>query len=384
MKIAFHFDELKLAGGSKAIIATLKAVRAADKFARSKMFVGTLLFSHAASKTTRQGNQATSVVDQDFYKSLIEEWASPQPLRWYSLRPNALQVALEGSVFAVCLETLDLRTGTAVNTALQKMFGDAYLGATEVDESLVSHLGAYQLVPGGRIDCERATVFWDGINEDSKMHFELDWYNDAGFETVAFESLEGRYTIFDRDDGLEQAKRTAESRQWMRQLLDSVFDHVIPQLADGAPDIPDKLWGALKALRSMEINDEASNVALGCRRVFESAADALFPPTDDAPDGRQLGTDKYKNRLLKYLETQRVGETEQKLIVAAMEAAAAELDSLNDLANKGVHADIDRTQARRCLLRTLLFLDDLIAVRKDPLEIQIRFDAELMRKMAES
>lgn len=267
---------------------------------------------------------------------------------------------------------------------LQESFGDVYLGALEVDESLGSHLGAFRLVAIGRIDGESGAVYWDGVDEDSKIDYLIDWFRDAGFDPVVFESLEGRYTIFDRDHGLEQIHRNAQSRIWMRELLDGVIDHVLPQLSDGAPEIPEKLWSALHQFRNMKVEEQASSVALACRRIFESVADSLFPSTDEAQDGRKLGTNMYKNRLLKYLEEQRVGQTEQKLIVATMEAAAVELDNLFSLTNKGLHSNIDRMQARRCVLRTILLLDDLIAVRKQPLATQIRQDDEFLQKLADN
>jgi hypothetical protein len=383
MKIAFHFNEFDLKGGSKAVIKTLAAVRTANKYTCSKVFIGTLLFSQAASEASNKNGQNVLTVNKKLYTALIDEWALSQPLRWHALRSNAKEIAIDDKVFAICLETLDATTAAAVDKQLISTFSEFYLGALEVDESLGSHLGAYQLIVIGRIDGDAGVLYWDGLDEGSKMYFQQEWLKDAGFDSITFESLEGRFTIFDRDHGFEQIQRNGQSRLWLRELFDSVTDHVMPHLADGAPAIPEKLWNALHQFREMKMDEEASNVAIACRRIFESVADALFPPIETTSDSRKLGTKQYKNRLLKYLEEQQVGHTEQDLLVATMGVAAVELDNLNQLTNKGVHSDFVRMQARRCLLRTLILLDDLIAVRKKPLATQIRPDIEFFRKIAE-
>ncbi|MCC6425602.1 MAG: hypothetical protein IT435_02155, partial [Phycisphaerales bacterium] len=92
---------------------------------------------------------------------------------------------------------------------------------------------------------------------------------------------------------------------------------------------------------------------------------------------------KYKNRLIEYLKQHRVADTERELIVATMDATWLELDNLDKLAHKGVHAHVGNAQARRCLLRTILLLDDLVAVRRSPLPMKVRPDEELIRRMVD-
>ena len=107
-----------------------------------------------------------------------------------------------------------------------------------------SHISCALLV----VSIAKADCFLGRVDADSKMQYHVDWLKDALFEPVTFESLAGRYTIFDQDYGAEQSQRNARSRQCMRELFDGVVDHVMPQLSDGAPDIPEKLGSAIRAL----------------------------------------------------------------------------------------------------------------------------------------
>jgi hypothetical protein len=52
-----------------------------------------------------------------------------------------------------------------------------------------------------------------------------------------------------------------------------------------------------------------------------------------------------------------------------------------DLANKGVHAEVYGAEARRCLLRTILLLDDIVPLKSGPFEIQQGIDVDLIRDM---
>lgn len=381
MKVAFHFDEANLGGGDKAIKAVLTALRAANKHAHTKVFMGTLLFSQAATRHTTEGGTRHGVHDPELYKELVSEWVYPHPLRWHALLGYARTTAMQKPVYSVCFETIDATTAATIDRRLEGEFGAVYLGALEVDESIAAHLAAYVLSPLGRVVGSRATLFWDGYDPESKMPYRMDWFKTAGYEPVEWESLSGRHTIFDLDEGPEQSVRAAFSRQWLRELFDGVVDHAMPRLADGLPDIPERLWSAMKTFREIEVSEQASHVATSCRRILDHVADALFPAAPDAKKEDLLGPTKYKNRLIEYLKQQRVHDTEANLIQATMDAIWLELDNLDKLANKGVHGQVGLAQARRCLLRTILFLDDLIAVRQEPLPITMRPDMELIRRI---
>lgn len=346
MQVAFHFDEDALGGGQNGIIPALMAAGSSRAYVKSKVFIGTVLFDHAAMEFKHEGDSATGTIDRELLKQVINGWFLPHSLRWRMLKREALDVARAGRIFAVCFESIDPSTAETISKKLESRLADQYLGALEVDESLPIHINIYRLVPFCRIRGTAAWAFWDGVEEDSKMHYELDWLKDAGFMSPKFESIGARFTILDANSNAAPMQRVAQSRNWIRELMDSISDSVLCEMSDAAPDIPEKLWHALSSLRNATTGEEASSVALSCRRIFESVADSIFPPVEDPKDDdeKRLGTTKYKNRVLKYLEQNNVEGSERSLITATMDVVAKEVDALNDAANKGLHTISSETK----------------------------------------
>jgi hypothetical protein len=58
-----------------------------------------------------------------------------------------------------------------------------------------------------------------------------------GFDPVTWESLNGRYSIFDRYYNFEQAQRISEWKRDCGQLLAFVADAVVSHLGDAVPDL---------------------------------------------------------------------------------------------------------------------------------------------------
>jgi hypothetical protein len=54
---------------------------------------------------------------------------------------------------------------------------------------------------------------------------------------------------------------------------------------------------------------------------------------------------------------------------------AEQLEKLSKLQNKGVHNEVMREEARRCLIRTIMILDDVLALKKDQFPTKIKFDS---------
>src|SRR4051812_7593495 len=71
MKVAFHFDETRLNGGDEVIKAVLRSLRIANKFAQTKVFIGTLLFDHAASERSQHGTVTVERVNMRLREGLI-------------------------------------------------------------------------------------------------------------------------------------------------------------------------------------------------------------------------------------------------------------------------------------------------------------------------
>ena len=382
MKVAFHFDEDKLGDAEKVLKPLLAAARRMRLPIHSRLFVGSLLVHSGAAKRTRRGSTITEKTDRNTLQSLIEQWLSPQPFNWYALLPRASEVVCSGTVYCVLLETIEPHLALRLHVEAQQMLPDVYLGALQVDESIPSHLAGYQLVAWARLDGDRAFVMWDGVDEDAKMPWVIEMLRDSCFDPVEYEDIGARFTMFDRHASAEATHRAAQSRAALAQLFDGVVDAAVVRVRDAMPDVHERLWAVLRSYYSAEVDEQFSAVALGCRRLIEYAADSMFPPTKAVSGGRKLDQAAFKNRLLKYLEEKHASNNDRDLIVASLAAIAGELDRLVDLTNKGVHSSSNREQCRRCLLRTVMLLDDLCAVTHEGFPVRVSLDRELVDKIA--
>lgn len=111
-----------------------------------------------------------------------------------------------------------------------------------------------------------------------------------------------------------------------------------------------------------------------CRRVFEYVTDCLFPAINVIIDGHSLKKDKYKNRLLEFAKRELKSETNIDLIVTNTTSLFEEWHKLYELSNKGVHTEPHRQECRGCIIRTILLLDYLIAIKRTPFEVNIKTD----------
>ncbi len=94
-----------------------------------------------------------------------------------------------------------------------------------------------------------------------------------------------------------------------------------------------------------------------------------------------MGPKRYKNRLLAYAEKQHASNAELDLVSVSVEVWAAQIDKLYGLANKGVHAEVLRSEARRRLIRTVLLLDDIVFLQPRPFVVKGHVNVEEIREM---
>ncbi len=154
---------------------------------------------------------------------------------------------------------------------------------------------------------------------------------------------------------LDQTASTAFERT--RQQVDSL-------LASLAPDVLTQFRAAYERANRAE-PESLSHALTSCRRIIKAVADTLYPATDEAvvgPDGRirEMTDDKYRNRLWQYASERVSHESARKLLQATIDELGRKLDLLDDLASKGVHADVSSAEADQCVLQTYLLIGDLL------------------------
>jgi len=136
--------------------------------------------------------------------------------------------------------------------------------------------------------------------------------------------------------------------------------------------------GDLKTFNEAETNEEFAQVTASCRRIVEYISDELFPPIEGEVEGRKLGTKQYRNRLLAFADETRKSDTNIDLIWVRTKTHSEQMEKLSDLANKGVHSEVYRMETRRCLLRTIMLLDDIIFLKVGAFEIKTKMNFDDM------
>jgi hypothetical protein len=189
--------------------------------------------------------------------------------------------------------------------------------------------------------------------------------------------------MLDENNNFENARRIAEWKKKTDILFSTVTDEIIAKLIDTAPDLGDKLWAVLNTFNNATTGEEYAQAMLSCRRLFQYVSDCLFPPTDEVVDGHKLDKEKYKNRLFEFAKRELKSETNIGLILTNTEALFQEWNKLYELSNGGLHGDPHRQECRRCILRTILLLDDLVALKGSAFPTNVKSDS-FFQKLAES
>ncbi|MGW9020195.1 hypothetical protein ACWGOE_01785 [Leucobacter chromiiresistens] len=145
-------------------------------------------------------------------------------------------------------------------------------------------------------------------------------------------------------------------------------DFVDATLAEIAPD-------ALIALKSAQErcadgdSEALSHATTSCRRAIKALADALYPPSepvvDDHGNLRVMDDERYRNRLIEYVRSNRGKSTHADLLASNIAGLGTRFKSLDDLASKGVHAEIRLAEAESCITWTYMLAADLLRISEE-------------------
>ena len=123
-----------------------------------------------------------------------------------------------------------------------------------------------------------------------------------------------------------------------------------------------KVLGQIPAVmdRLAESDPEAVSQALNtCRRIIESFADSIFPPTENTIEIGEntlgLGADKHQNRINAYIHKHTNSQTRKKRL-------RQNLSNLFDRVSTGVHGDVTPEEARALFLNTYLLLGEVLHI----------------------
>ncbi|HEY3382610.1 MAG TPA: hypothetical protein VGK32_12625 [Vicinamibacterales bacterium] len=111
------------------------------------------------------------------------------------------------------------------------------------------------------------------------------------------------------------------------------------------------------------------------RRAMKAVADYHYPPVQapvSCSDGnaRLLGEEQYLNRLQEFCARNAGAGSSGSLLRTELEHLTLFMRRLNDVASKGVHAQVSASEARQGLLGVYMFLCNLIARLSAPANVQ--------------
>lgn len=366
MKVAFHFKCGDIQGRYDSIFYERifnNLLRLNEPFISSKILIGDLLIYEYL-------NQGSS--PSDFLNYLFQVKGDI----WRRIIADKVKYFIEDIAFIICFETITKELANKLNDSLANE--EHYLGALEIDNSFELHWWLYGecIGPKFRILNKEINILIDN-NEAENLEYVDDIkqrLEGIPFESINTEFSNYRHSLFDDNHNYENAKRATEWKKGMDSVFSTITDEIIGKLTDTAPDLTDKLWSINQTFLNAQTGEQYAQAMTSCRRVFEYVTDCLFPATNEIIEGHSLKKDKYKNRLLEFAKREFKSETNIDLIVTNTSSLFDEWNKLYELSNKGVHSDPHRQECRRCIIRTILLLDDLIAIKRTPFEVNIKAD----------
>ena len=156
-----------------------------------------------------------------------------------------------------------------------------------------------------------------------------------------------------------QAQR--KSVNFLQQIQNEVNNHFKAH----SDDVYTKLQKAAQLVDSTDTED-SSLLLTEVRRAIKAAADYFFPPRSEpvkCADGeeRKLDDARFLNRLQEYLASELPNDTSGDLLSAELDYLVAFARKLNDVASKGVHAEVSPVEAKQGLLGLYMFLFNVIS-----------------------
>lgn len=159
-------------------------------------------------------------------------------------------------------------------------------------------------------------------------------------------------------------ERQLEAQQKSQSFLEQTQNDVNNYFKAHSEDVYTKLQKASQLVDS-DNPEDLSLLLTQVRRAIKSAADFFYPPSNQAikcSDGveRYLGDEQYLNRLKESLATRLAKSSSRDLLRAEFNHLAVFARRLNQVASKGVHANVSLSEAKQGLLGLYMFLYNII------------------------
>lgn len=158
----------------------------------------------------------------------------------------------------------------------------------------------------------------------------------------------------------------------------TIFSEYREQVENGFADLPKDAILKLQAIEDKinSNNSELYSQALTtCRRLFENTANELFnkhfPNYKDknykTKSGKEINIsgEHYKNKLSAVIEKPEDKSSTKSIVGSNIIYLLDWIDNLNNLQGKGVHSDITKQDAMRCIIQTYICLGDILNLQSE-------------------
>jgi hypothetical protein len=160
-----------------------------------------------------------------------------------------------------------------------------------------------------------------------------------------------------------QIERQLGLQQRNQGFLESVQNDVNNFFKARSEDVFNKLMKAGQLAASADLEDSAL-LLTEVRRALKAAADYFYPPVDGkvmCSDGveRSLGNEQYLNRLHQFVAERATGSVSKEMLQAELDHLTSFFRRLNDMASKGVHANVTVSEAKQGLIGLYFLLSNI-------------------------
>lgn len=217
---------------------------------------------------------------------------------------------------------------------------------------------------------------WERSIEDLKLPSGMGEFDTAAF-TDRYNERKSRYRLQIKAINIVKERIKLRclnyaikiEKQLLAQAKSKEFLHECQNLVNNyfkqhSDDVYKKLQKATQLIDSTNSEDH-SLLLTQIRRALKAAADFFYPPTDEPVkclDGEEriMGNDQYLNRLQQFFMTTIEKSSSRDLLRAEFEYLAVFARKLNEVASKGVHAEVNITEAKQGLIGIYMLLHNII------------------------
>jgi hypothetical protein len=214
-----------------------------------------------------------------------------------------------------------------------------------------------------RIEGTHCSLFWRAFDPDSRDFAVYDHVQSLGFASVDWEDIGARGTIFDDYDTPDHFSRIESLRRFLTGALAGGADdadELLLVLEDLSPRLAATLGTAARSLLAATSEEDCAHVGLSARRYCEQLADALYPPSPNPVNGRDVSRDRVRNRLWAYVE-QELGR-QGAVDAIRLQQLGDLIDDVIERANAVLHATPTNDHARSLLADLTIVSANLLAL----------------------